>query len=49
MKKYALKAAPGASAIEQKNEKTAKAKRILVGVDVHLKGYQVARKIDNSR
>src|ERR1700730_1243353 len=42
-----LKAAPAASAIELKNEKSAKAKRILVGADVHLRGYQVARKVDS--
>jgi transposase len=47
MKTYTLKAAPAASAIEPKNEKSAKAKRILVGGDVHLRGYQVARKVDN--
>jgi hypothetical protein len=45
--KYTLKAGPAASAIELKNEKSAKAKRILVGADVHLRGYQAARKIDN--
>jgi hypothetical protein len=45
--KNTLKAAPAASAVELKNEKAAKAKRILVGVDVHLRGYQAARKIDN--
>src|ERR1700675_948684 len=44
---YTLKAAPAASAIELKSEKTAKAKRILLGVDVHLRGYQAARKVDN--
>src|ERR1700729_2318041 len=44
---YTLKAAPAASAIELKSEKTAKAKRILLGVDVHLRGYQAARKIDD--
>jgi hypothetical protein len=42
-----LKAAPAASAKELKNEKPAKAKRMLVGVDVHLRGYQAARKIDS--
>ena len=42
-----MKAAPAASAIELKNEKSAKAKRILVGADVHLRGYQAARKVDN--
>src|SRR6476620_955836 len=36
-----------ASAIELKNEESAKAKRIVVGADVHLRGYQAARKIDN--
>jgi transposase len=47
MNKYTMKAAVAAGAIELKNEKSAKAKRILVGVDVHLRGYQAARKIDN--
>ena len=47
MKTNSMKAAPAASAIELKNEKSAKAKRILVGADVHLRGYQVARKVDN--
>ena len=42
-----MKAAPAANAIELKSEKSAKAKRILVGVDVHLRGYQAARKIDS--
>jgi transposase len=42
-----LKAAPAASAKELKNEKPAKAKRMLVGVDTHLRGYQAARKIDS--
>ena len=45
--KYTLKAAPTASAIELKNQKSAKAKRLLVKADVHLRGYQTARKIDN--
>jgi transposase len=44
--KNTLKAAPTANAIELKNEKSSKAKRILLGVDVHLRGYQAARKID---
>jgi hypothetical protein len=35
------------SAIALKNEKSAKAKRILIGTDVHLRGYQAARKVDN--
>jgi transposase len=48
MKTNIMKAAPAASAIELKNEKSAKAKRILVGVDVHLRGYQAARKVDSS-
>jgi transposase len=49
MKKYTLKAVPTAGAVEPKNNnKAAKAKRILVGVDVHLRGYQAGRKIDNS-
>src|SRR6266403_2778642 len=47
MKTNSMKAAPAASAIELKNEKSAKAKRILVGADVHLRGYQVARKVDS--
>ena len=45
---YTLKAAPTASAVELKNNnKSTKAKRILVGCDVHLRGYQAARKIDD--
>jgi hypothetical protein len=37
-----------ADALELKNNnQSAKAKRILVGADVHLRGYQVARKVDN--
>jgi hypothetical protein len=47
MKTNTLKAAPAANSIELKNEKSAKAKRILVGADVHLRGYQAARKVDN--
>src|SRR6478672_5596417 len=47
MKMNAIKAAPAASAIALKNEKSAKAKRILIGTDVHLRGYQAARKVDN--
>jgi hypothetical protein len=42
-----LKAAPAAGAIVKNNSKSAKAKRILVGADAHLKGYQAARKIDD--
>jgi hypothetical protein len=47
MSKNILEAALTASAEELKNEKSAKAKRILMGVDVHLRGYQSARKVDN--
>src|SRR5580693_8517577 len=48
MKTYTLEAAPTARAVEEKNNtKSSKAKRILVGVDVHLRGYQAARKVDN--
>ena len=44
---YTLKAAPAANANELKNNnKPAKAKRILVGCDAHLRGYQAARKVD---
>jgi transposase len=47
MKIYTLKAAPTASANQvTNNNKSAKAKRILVGCDVHLRGYQAARKVD---
>src|SRR3984893_18200719 len=47
MRTNTLEAAPAASAKELKNEKPAKAKRMLVGVDAHLRGYQAARKIDS--
>ena len=48
MTRYKLKAAPAAGAVEvDNNNKPAKANRILVGCDVHLRGYQTARKIDN--
>jgi transposase len=47
MSKNIVEAALTASAEELKNEKSAKAKRILMGVDVHLRGYQSARKVDN--
>src|SRR6202790_1625609 len=47
MNKNIVEAALTASAEELKNEKSAKAKRILLGADVHLRGYQVARKVDN--
>ena len=48
MKKYSLKAAPAASATELKTQNGAKAKRIVIGVDVHLRSCQAARKIDNA-
>ena len=41
-----MKAAPAASANQLTNNESAKAKRILVGCDVHLRGYQAARKVD---
>jgi transposase len=44
---YKLKAAPTAVSKEQNSQKGPKAKRILIGVDVHLKSYQAAHKIDN--
>src|SRR6516162_9754397 len=47
-KQYTLEAAPVASTKELKNQKTPKAKRIAVGTDVHLRGYQAARKVDNA-
>ena len=47
MKTDIFKAAPTACAVELKSEKTPRAKRILLGVDVHLRGYQAARKIDD--
>jgi nucleotide-binding universal stress UspA family protein len=48
MKKHTLEAAPAAGAVQlRNNNQSVKAKRILVGVDVHLRGYQTARKIDN--
>lgn len=48
MKIYNLKAAPVASVKELKDEKRPKAKQILLGADVHLRGYQVGRKIDHA-
>ena len=48
MKQYSLKTAPTALSKEQESQNSPKAKRIVMGVDVHLKSYQVARKIDNS-
>ncbi|MBV8101606.1 MAG: hypothetical protein JOZ31_20885, partial [Verrucomicrobia bacterium] len=44
---YKLKAAPTAVSKEQNDQKGPKAKRIVIGVDVHLKSYEAARKIDN--
>src|SRR5215467_7861106 len=44
---YKLKAAPTAISEEQNSQKGPKANRILIGVDVHLKSYEAARKIDN--
>ena len=47
MNRYNLEAAPTACAIEIKVDKRPKAKRILLGVDAHLRGYQAGRKIDD--
>ena len=47
MNKYQLKAAPTAISKQQNSQKELKANRILIGVDVHLKSYQAAHKIDN--
>jgi transposase len=47
MIEYKLKAAPSAESKEQNSQKEPKAKRIAMGVDAHLTGYQAARKIDN--
>jgi transposase len=47
MNNYTLEAALTAGAKELKNQKAAKAKRIVMGADVHLRSYQAARKIDN--
>ena len=47
MNKYQLKAAPTAVSKKQNSQKEPKANRIAMGVDAHLKSYQVARKIDN--
>jgi hypothetical protein len=47
MKINAIKGPPAVSAIALKNEKSAKAKRILIETDVHHRGYQAARKVDN--
>jgi transposase len=47
MIEYQLKAAPTAISEEDNSQRQGKATRIVVGVDAHLRGYQVARKIDN--
>ena len=47
MIEYKLKAAPTAVSKEENSQKEAKANRIALGCDSHLKSYQVARKIDN--
>ena len=47
IKNYSLKTAPTALSKEQKSQKSPKAKRIVIGVDVHLKSYHAACKIDN--
>src|SRR5215471_5559265 len=47
IKNYSLKTAPTALSKEQKIQKSPKAKRIVMGVDVHLKSYHTACKIDN--
>ena len=47
MDNYTLEAARTAGAKELKNQKAAKAKRIVIGTDVHKNSYQAARKIDN--
>ena len=47
MIEYKLKAAPTAVSKEGNSQKEPKANRIAMGVDAHLKSYQVARKIDN--
>ena len=43
---YKLKAAPAAEAV--KSKKAPSAKRIIIGVDVHLRSYYAARKVDNA-
>ena len=47
MNNHTLEVALTAGAKELKNQKAAKAKRIVMGADVHLRSYQGARKIDN--
>jgi transposase len=48
MKTYNLEAAPAALTKQIKNQKAPKAKLIAVGIDAHLRGYQVSRKVDNA-
>src|SRR6201987_1372611 len=48
MKQYTLEATPVTSAKQLKDERGPKAKRIVIGTDVDLKGYQAARKVDNA-
>src|ERR1700746_1727094 len=48
LKEYTLEAARAASAKELKTQEAPKAKRIVIGTDVHLRGYQAARKVDNA-
>src|ERR1700681_1546414 len=48
MKQYTIETAPTAGAKEIKSQAAPKAKRIVIGSDVHLRGYQVARKVDNA-
>src|SRR5215813_8814264 len=43
-----LEATPVACARQIKDQKAPKAKRIAVGTDAHLRGYQAARKVDNA-
>jgi transposase len=45
---HTLKTALTANAKELKNQNGTKAKRIVIGVDVHLRSNQAARKIDNA-
>src|SRR5260221_5202387 len=47
MKKNTIGTALSVGAEELKNQKAGKAKRIVMASDVHFRGYQVARKIDN--
>jgi hypothetical protein len=42
-----LKAAPTAMSKQQNSQKELRANQIVIGVDVHLKSYEAARKIDN--